>query len=876
MKLRGIFVLVLAVFLLSFVSASYNLTNYSIQSQYATGSSISGNLKISFTNEPITNEFTDSLGNKVPLKSLLESSKDYDYKCSYPQCESKFKETDLSSNFDFNLNKGENAFYGFIFKGSLVGIDSVKFNLRSDVGESPTNQLSLDFLNDKSVDLVNPKKGNAMGDVNHGCYNPSNETEFDLDSTYTCQKISLNDAPDVQIGGWVKEITSSTNSSAKMNLLDSSGILVGGCSLHVSGEEETFCDANVSVTKGDYYVCIKKTGIGDGEYKIRGHYQDNNCGFKGFPPQSPIYSYQLGAKENYYGSYGTILINNTLPDGESLPSMIENYISSNYGSLDCSSQPKGCIVPIKFSSSSNQNLTLSNLDIKYDLKAGSGVHLTKFSQLNEDPSLVNSSVQTLLLGNFFSLPNQEKNLTYSLSYDGKTLFDNKKISLKNFNIEIYPKNIPVSFLSEIAAYVPPELNPFLYEWDFGDNNSQITQTELVQHAYPSEGNYTLTLTVSTDIGEITKSFKVTVGSAKNVLKSELENRKDDLDRIDSTLSSLTSFEKKLINSVVDIPKLRGNLTALQNEEASASTELDYNKIIQEFLNLNFPKLVQNAQVSNSFLNPSQSQVDVNVLNSATGKNYTLSDSTTNYIKFWNVNHLSSNLGQRKLSVFWDDGTSYSFNVYKLSILPSKSINESYYLFIKDSGNLTLNENSSFKSSQGYEYTKLNGKNQDFTFSTSGDYEIGNNVFISPSNVIENSLPNPQPPISKTWIIYVSVFGVLVLGFIIYLFMLHWYNSKYEKFLFPDKNQLYNAIFYITNLSKRGIQEEEIRQNLVKAGWKREQVTYLLRKYAGKRTGMPNLFGFIKLKKNVNPNITTPPHPGGNLRFKSVDDTKFNK
>jgi len=61
---------------------------------------------------------------------------------------------------------------------------------------------------------------------------------------------------------------------------------------------------------------------------------------------------------------------------------------------------------------------------------------------------------------------------------------------------------------------------------------------------------------------------------------------------------------------------------------------------------------------------------------------------------------------------------------------------------------------------------------------------------------------------------------------------------------------------------------------LKAGWKREQVTYLLKKYAGKRTGMIDLFGFLKPKKNID--VSTPPNPGRNTEFRSFQDTKFNK
>ena len=82
----------------------------------------------------------------------------------------------------------------------------------------------------------------------------------------------------------------------------------------------------------------------------------------------------------------------------------------------------------------------------------------------------------------------------------------------------------------------------------------------------------------------------------------------------------------------------------------------------------------------------------------------------------------------------------------------------------------------------------------------------------------------------------------------YLILHRWYQIQYERHLFPDKNQLYNAISYINNAMKRGLGDYEIRKSLINAGWKGEQVRYLMRKYAGKRTGMVDIFGFLKGKE----------------------------
>ena len=875
MKNKQIFGLILAIFLLSFVSASYNFTNSSIQTQYSKNSAISGNLEISFKNEPITNFFSDSLGNKVLLRELLSNSPSYIHTCSYTGCESKFKQTGSNTAYSLLLNEGESAFYGFVFNENLVKINSVEFELESDAGQSPTSQIYLDILNDGTSDFKNEKVGTTVSqNTTYGCYIPSTETEVMLTTTPYCQEISLEEAPGLQIGAWVKEILSG-NLNVTMKLFDKNGEFIDSCNLFKNDlssiGSKVFCDVDSYIQKDNYYVCLSRSSLGEGEYKIHGHNQATNCGFIGIPIQNQVYTYEIGAKEKYYGNVGTITINDSLQNGESFSENVENYIVSTYGGLDCSKNK--CYVPIKISSYKNQTITIKNLKVDYDFSGGKKTLLTTFSELAEDPSQVNSSKGILSLGQFFKFQNKEGNLTYSLSYMGKKLLD-KKISIKDYNINLYPTKLPVLFNTEISAYIPSELNPSLYTWDFGDGQTASTKTPTVKHSYTTEGTYTLNLLISTKIGDLSKSFQIEVSSAKDVLNSELQKRKDILVEVEKSISSLSSFEESQMKKLIDITTLKTNLSDLEKEQELAASDSDYNKIVAEFLTLKFPSSIQKSEVSRSFVNPSSSKINLNALEAATGNNYTDSTGTYDYIQFWDVDNLNSMISQNKISVIWEDGTTSQLNVYGLSIIPSKSIEEDYYLLIKDQGDLTFSDNSKIKEADGYKYVLLVNKKEDFTFSTIGEVQVGNDLFISPSKVVVSEIGSISEFKAKTWIIYLGIIAVLLIGLSIYFIMHKWYKLKYEKFLFPDKNQLYNAIVYISNLVKKDVEESEIRSNLLKAGWKREQVTYLLKKYAGKRTGMIDLFGFLKPKKYID--MSTPPNPGRNTEFRSFQDTKFNK
>jgi len=70
-------------------------------------------------------------------------------------------------------------------------VNSVTFNLESDVIESCTNQLEIDFLREGNADIVNNKVSNLYCSSlkNYGCFNPSESLSNALiDYQSYCQK----------------------------------------------------------------------------------------------------------------------------------------------------------------------------------------------------------------------------------------------------------------------------------------------------------------------------------------------------------------------------------------------------------------------------------------------------------------------------------------------------------------------------------------------------------------------------------------------------------------------------------------------------------------------------------------------------------------
>ena len=67
------------------------------------------------------------------------------------------------------------------------------------------------------------------------------------------------------------------------------------------------------------------------------------------------------------------------------------------------------------------------------------------------------------------------------------------------------------------------------------------------------------------------------------------------------------------------------------------------------------------------------------------------------------------------------------------------------------------------------------------------------------------------------------------------------------------NHVKNANTYITNAKKKGLKNPEIEKNLRNSKWSSEQIRYVMRKYAGKRTGMIMLPFMKKRIENINKN-----------------------
>ena len=869
---------ILFIFLISYVSASYEFSNHSIETHYSKGSTISGNINISFENESLNSFFEDSFDNKVYLKDLLGGSNSYLYNCTSKKCSSSYVLSNPSSSKTFSLPKGEEKTFGFVIQGNIQNINSVSFLLSSTAPASDLNQIKIDILDDGIIDAGNSKAGTASQNVNYGCYNASEgPNEINLITTPFCQNITVYESPGLLLGGFFKKVSDGSNGIG-LNIYNKKGVSLGSCrilnsSVSFSGGNY-FCSVNVSIPEtNNYYICAYAEQ-GEAKYKTLGYSSlssGKNCGFLGylsFPPQNETAAYKIGLTPLKFSSPSALNISNVLPTGDLISLLIGEYLSKTYpeGCLE------GCKIPLKLVSFEDQSITLNSLKVSYDAESLPGLEISTFYDFDIQDSKVSSPMQLLPLDGFFYVSQLGWDENYTLKFKGEKLFS-EKIFLENFSIQIYPLRYAVNFSVPFLILNSQDAGSQYYEIDFGDNSISTTSSKSFLHKYISVGNFSLKVSSYINGTKLTKTFKIEILPSKNFIDNEIKIQRSSISFFNSQISFMNSFEKSEINRIFELENLTTTLNSIESSVSLASSDSDYEKIFGNLIRLNIPKSITRTVSQEIPFIIEVNEINLDILKDITEGDYSPADESADYISFWDYENLNSKISSNNILVETADGSKVPLNFYEISISPKKNINQSYYFIFPNSGNANFEENSGVEAGSGYSYFELGNIEKTIRFSTGEDFGSYHPFFIAPQNVEVFAGGDISEPMNNNWILILVILGVILIGFLTYYIMHRWYAVKYENYLFPDKNHLYNAIFYINNSLKNGMEESEIRKSLLDAGWKNEQVVYLIKKHSGKNPGMFNLFGSSSEKGSSK--INSPPKPGRNVNYKD-SNTKFNK
>jgi len=306
------------------------------------------------------------------------------------------------------------------------------------------------------------------------------------------------------------------------------------------------------------------------------------------------------------------------------------------------------------------------------------------------------------------------------------------------------------------------------------------------------------------------------------------------------VAAFTSFQQQALNASLNLGYINSQLNLLTSEFSNASTPSDYNNIVAGLLAIKIPdQIYDTATAQNVPFVQQSNNVNMNVLQEIAGGNYTQGQDQAyaDAINTWQQLNLNMNMNYDEFTGSYSGYLDPVAKVFTITVSEKKDVPYDYYLVLPQMGGFTSDSNYSTK--DNYIYFDLKNKNT-VSFSTTDNIDVTNlPAFISPAiSQLDVTTTTAETPILSKWVTFsLIVVGILIVAIVVYLLLRRWYDRRYENYLFKNRNDLYNMVNYVNNAKGKGMQNNEIEQNLRKAGWSGERVVYVMRKYAGKRTGL---------------------------------------
>lgn len=860
---------VLVVIFSSLIFASFQTgtPDSSIETIYGPLFNISGWINISLDEESLNSTFSSFFnseeGNSISLEQILDENPAYDYSCVPSDCEVGYVAINGAASKNFVLNSGESKILGLRITSSqpVQSLSSFSMAITSDAaGVYSAPQLIIDVLNDNETDWMAYKPSTAYREKNYGCFEESETAGFaQITTAPYCQKMSLPVFPQIKLGSNLEAI-SGGNVTFTLSISNESLGIYKSCDQYIASSGEISCVIpNLKTSEfSDFFVCIKTKNTADNDkYQVK-YERDEPCGFPDFFTGNYTYDFEIFAQGSLYDAIGSFVLNNTEMVASVGSGMIEikilDYISEKYDG-DCSG---GCVVPILFKSNiNNQAIGISNIRMSYI--AGISSTTTMLYDLVESPPKVNSNYQRLFIEDAgFSVPSEIGSYDFSLRLNNQEVIS-EEVEVKNIPIikSLTPKSTAIGFpeIFVVEVVLPTGVNISSYKWNFGDNNTLTTTVNKAVNVYSKVGIYNLKITVTDSEGfNSSKIFEINVSSPKNLIESTLNKLNANLLALKDNIQDYGLFQQKSLNSVLNINNMSSVLDGLEQEYNLATNDSQYIGILGKLLAINLPEKIFKTKQANSFLFfPKTSNINLDILQEIGGDEYD-SNRIENYrqaVLMWQQENVDLKIDFSEFSGEDESEINPLVNVFEIQINEKKDIIDDYYLIVPKLENLEFEGYS--EESWDFVYVNLNGVSS-VNFYTTENVDFENlPAFVSPaiSKLTVSSTPifSEDEKKKRLTIFILAMIFLVIAGIIAYAIIYHWYKKKYEKYLFKNRNDLYNMVTYVNDSKKRGLSKKDMVKNLRKAGWSYEQIRYVTRKYEGKRTGIVEI-PLVRLMKKV--------------------------
>lgn len=893
MKKQVILGILFSLIFVSLIYAGFELgdVSYDIVEEYAPGAEIRGWINISFDDEEVSKQFTDSFDNAITLKEALEKNPSYDYSCDTFRCLDKYEYSlnDQEKNVVLGINESQT--FGIVLTDEIDSIDAASFVIESNAGATCSNQIQIDIGADSEFVFGNSEASSTVCEgtaQNYSCYEKENPTTLAIvTNTPYCQRVVLDEAPGFRVGAWVKRV-SADDVDLLIRLFGTETKNIEGeektvteylksCTLDIGlGEEGEFsCDIEYVVDeKKEYYLCLFANTDEEVYQTKRTTSPEHKCGFYGVPQTNNALTstYHIFYQPLQFDVFSNLEISDSGFSGkiENFTDYLESVLIDRYGDTDCT---EGCVIPVTITSQVDaQSIMLRDVQLEYDTNVGKSI-ANEWYDTTTQVATVESDFQKLYLDNWeFRVPTEYDDYTYNVFFDAEELTDDE-ITVGNVPIvnDIHPKTTALGYPTTfVVAFENATGKITQYSWEI-DGNVQTTQTNYVEHAFQTLGTHNLSVTIEdAQQRSSTKTFAINVVTPESKIEQDIVVLKNKIENVGSELNSYTQFEKEKLEEILDLVNAQ---TVLENVEVNyeqAGTEPEYLAIVEELFSVDLPDtIIKSDQAQSILFFPKKEYIDLFEVEEISTKPYEVSreNEYKDALIAWMQSNWEVKVSYTTISSVRGNVLEELITFYELEFGKIGSAQNSY-LFLQDTEQLAF-EGSYGETFSGSFYTLVLNSDTTISFSTTEEFDfVDLGVFVSVP-LEELSLVDVSPSEENSyWTFFtLALLFLIIIAFVVYAILFQWYKNKYEDHLFKNRNNLYNLLVYITHQKKKGAEDKEIVLKLKKAKWSGEQIDYAMKKYYGKNTGMFEL-PFLKLifgkKKHENTFAKSSPDPS--LRF----------
>jgi PKD repeat protein len=864
------FWIILCFFSLNLVSAEVYLGNLShdLELNYGASDPLRGWINVSF-NQSSEDILIKGFNSEISIKDFLESNK---YYCNLSSSCSCFPEDCGSTYSSAGEALIEKNFVMTIFQSNIIGIKltgdigeitDFKFNLSTTAQKSCIPPLMIDFL-DNGIDwkTQGSVEEECMFDDAYGCFELTHSSQnTQIGDETLCSVINLPSMSGFKIGAKV-----SGSGQAKFKLTLDVGSEQEECNSATSSGGEIGCYVSLSdmiPANTSAEVCISKASSYPGtasEYYIS--VEDNEtCGY--ILSSGDSHDFEIYAKPLKYNAKSNIQFSQELlGNGFDLTQDLTDYILSRYNG-NCYPE---CIIPLRFHAGMGQQLEISDLYLDYKTKGGlnpSGSDTDKFYEIVESPGQISSDYLKLDLEKAKIItPSSLRNHTLILEIGDKTI--NQEISVGNSTEigDIFPNTavslVPTTFKVSLIG-IPEGFN---FDWDFGDNITETTTTNEIEHTYSKKGNYHLTVNISKGTWKKSKTITVRVEGPYALISETIRDYNQKLTNISVEINTFPGWLKDQVEDEINIQDLKDAVEKLETKYKSYPEifEEEHREIMADLLVLKIPFRLGSELI----INPVDFSQNKDRMNLAVIEDKLASSSIDpdedyyDSINDWLRNNIDITIESKDYYIYYrDNSKDLMFSHIKMALKSKKSI-DNFYVVLEG-------EEMAFK--EDYDQLEINGegygldlsfednetKTIEFTYPLTVEI-LNPPIYVSPEfEALELSLDvicNVDGNCDDIenwrncradcfpWIWTLLLLGILFfIGIVIYVFLQEWYKGYYEVRLFSNKNQLFNLITFMSNAMHQGLEKGNIFESLRSSGWKGEQLSYAWKKLHGKRTGM---------------------------------------